>query len=109
VPPAPQNGEASVTVPGPEIRASGLRHVLATGNVQVVEALARGAAVTGVTGSGTIQIEEPAISAEAATEAIADGNVAVANAIISATSLSHRKGTAILTYQEHDRNFVWEN
>ena len=108
VPPKPQNGEASVTAPSPEIRASGLRHVLATGNVRVAEAIARGAAVTGVTGDGTIRIEESIISAEAVTEAIADGNMVIANAIVSATSLSSRKGTAILQYNEHDRNFVWE-
>jgi len=108
VPPKPESGDASVTVPSPTLKADGLRHVIATGNARVVRAIARGAAVTGVTGEGRIRIEEPTASIEAITEAIADGNVVVANAVLSAEARERKQGSLILQYYEHSENFVWE-
>ena len=108
VPPKPESGDASVTAPSPTLKADGLRYVIATGNVRGVRAIARGAAVTGVTGEGKIRIKEPTASIEAVTEAIADGNVVVANAILSAEARERKQGSLILQYHEHSENFVWE-
>lgn len=109
VPIEPETGDASITAWPPTMSATGECQIAGSASITVSTAYITAVAVTKRVGDGDSTIANATVSAEAVAAAVGDGNVAIANAIIGATALPPSRGSVLLSYQEHGKNWAWQN